>query len=111
MQQQSLKAPGRILMVVTGLGVGGAERQLVLLAHELRALGSHVSVVSMIEPGPLEQELLKTGIPVCSLAMKRGIPGPAALWRLAKIVCREKPDVVHAHMFHANILARISRLL
>src|SRR5205085_7427604 len=42
--------------------------------------------------------------------MKRGIPGPAALRRLAKIVRREKPDVVHAHMFHANILARVSRL-
>jgi glycosyltransferase involved in cell wall biosynthesis len=42
--------------------------------------------------------------------MTRGIPGPGAILRLAKIVRREKPDVVHAHMFHANLLARVSRI-
>lgn len=111
MQDQSLKAPGRILMVVTGLGVGGAERQIVALAHRFQALGSSVVVVTLIEPGPLKEEITKANIPVYSLGMKRGIPGPGAILRLAKIVRRERPDVVHAHMFHANLLARVSRLL
>jgi glycosyltransferase involved in cell wall biosynthesis len=98
-------------MVITGLGVGGAEHQLVVLARGLQALGSQVSVVTLIEPGPLREELARSGIPVTSLQMKRSIPGPGAIFRLAKIVRREKPAVVHAHMFHANILARVSRML
>ena len=97
-------------MVVTGLGVGGAERQIVALAHRFQALGSSIVVVTLIEPGPLKEEMTKAGIPVYSLGMKRGIPGPGAIFKLARIVRREKPDVVHAHMFHANLLARVSRI-
>jgi glycosyltransferase involved in cell wall biosynthesis len=111
MAEQLLKAPGRILVVVTGLGVGGAERQIVALAHRFQALGSTIVVVTLIEPGPLKEELTRVNIPVYSLGMKRGIPGPGAILKLARIVRRQKPDVVHAHMFHANILARVSRLL
>jgi len=103
--------PKKILFVITGLAVGGAERQLVALAHRFQALGSSIVVVTLIEPGPLKEELTKVNIPVYSLGMNRGIPGPGAIFRLAKIVRREKPHVVHAHMFHANILARVSRLV
>jgi glycosyltransferase involved in cell wall biosynthesis len=110
MADSSLKAPGRILMVVTGLGVGGAERQIVALAHRFQTLGSSIVVVTLIEPGPLKEEMTKANIPVYSLGMKRGIPGPGAIFKLAKIVRRERPDVVHAHMFHANVLARVSRI-
>jgi glycosyltransferase involved in cell wall biosynthesis len=104
-------APRKILFVVTGLGVGGAEWQVVALAHRFQALGSEVAVVTLIEPGPLKQEFVRAGIPVRTLGMKRGIPGPGALWKLARIVKREKPDVVHSHMFHANIVSRASRVL
>lgn len=111
MPESFVKAPRRILIVITGLGVGGAERQIVALSHRFQALGSSVVVVTLIEPGPLKEEMTRANIPVYSLGMKRGIPGPGAIFKLAKIVRREKPDVVHAHMFHANILARVSRLL
>src|SRR3954469_9207741 len=111
MPDSILIAPRRLLIVITGLGVGGAERQIVALSHRFQALGSSIAVVTLIQPGPLKEEMTKANIPVYSLEMKRGIPGPGAIFKLAKIVRREKPDVVHAHMFHANILARVSRLL
>src|SRR3954469_25097815 len=111
MPDSILIAPRRLLIVITGLGVGGAERQIVALSHRFQALGSSIAVVTLIQPGPLKEEMTKANIPVYSLEMKRGIPGPGAIFRLAKIVRREKPDVVHAHMFHANILARVSRLM
>ena len=106
-----MTAPSKILLVVTGLGVGGAEWQVVALAHRLQALGSKIAVVTLIEPGPLKEELARVGISVESLGMKRGLPGPGALLKLARIVKREKPDVVHSHMFHANLVARVSRML
>ena len=110
MPDSLVKAPRRILIVITGLGVGGAERQIVALSHRFQGLGASIVVVTLIEPGPLKEEMTRANIPVYSLGMKRGIPGPGAIFKLAKIVRREKPDVVHAHMFHANILARVSRL-
>jgi glycosyltransferase involved in cell wall biosynthesis len=103
-------APKKILLMATGLGVGGAEWQVVALARRFKDLRSTIVVVTLIEPGALKEELAKSEIPVISLGMKRGIPGPRALWRLAKIVRREKPDIVHSHMFHANIVARVSRI-
>ncbi|HUS35608.1 MAG TPA: glycosyltransferase [Verrucomicrobiae bacterium] len=104
-------APSKILLVVTGLGVGGAEWQVVALAHRFQALGSKVAVVTLIEPGRLKEEFVRVGIPVESLGMKRGLPGPGALLKLARIVKRENPDVVHSHMFHANIVGRVSRTM
>ena len=101
----------RVLLVVNDLGVGGAQRQVVALALRYKELGASVVVASLLDGGPLESDLAAAGIPVHSLGMTRGIPAPSALLRLVRIVHREKPDVVHSHMFHANIVARVSRLL
>jgi glycosyltransferase involved in cell wall biosynthesis len=51
------------------------------------------------------------GADVISLELQRGVPDPRGVIRLARIVKQFKPDVVHAHMFHANLLARLVRLL
>src|SRR5450830_221310 len=41
--------------------------------------------------------------------LKRKWPDPKMVWRLARIVREFKPDIVHSHMIHANLLARASR--
>jgi len=51
------------------------------------------------------------GIPVFSLGMRRGVPDPRGLVALARIYKTFKPAVVHSHMIHANLLARVARLL
>jgi glycosyltransferase involved in cell wall biosynthesis len=43
--------------------------------------------------------------------MRRGVPDPRGLARLVRIVRAWKPDVVHSHMVHANLMARALRLL
>jgi glycosyltransferase involved in cell wall biosynthesis len=65
----------------------------------------------MLPPVAYHEELQQAGIPVDNLRMRRKIPDPRALFRLAHIVREWHPDVVHAHMIHANLLARIARLL
>lgn len=102
---------GTLLLLTTGLSVGGAEVQLMELALRVRELGWRVEVVSLLAPGALCLELKAAGIIVHSLDMHRGVPNPFALLRFARIVRRTRPDVVHAHMVHANILARLGRLL
>ena len=101
----------KIVFVTTGLTIGGAEMQLVRDAHLLKAHGNDIRVISMLPPQAFEAELRRTGIPLDCLNMKRGIANPAAILKLAALIRRHQPDIVHAHMIHANLLARVTRLI
>jgi glycosyltransferase involved in cell wall biosynthesis len=107
---QNNVGPGRILMVVTNLTFGGAETQVVRLATEFKNRNWQVCIASMVEPDAFVGQLEKQGIHVHVLAMRRGLPDPRAIARLRSLVKRFSPDVVHCHMFHANILGRVTRL-
>ena len=85
----------RIAFLVTGLDRGGAELQVVQLARALQQRDWDVAVFSL-RLGPLADDLRSAGIPVRTFA-------PAALLRF-------RPHVLHAHLFHANLTARLMRL-
>jgi glycosyltransferase involved in cell wall biosynthesis len=106
----STKRPGRILILITTLTFGGAETQVVRLATELKLRGWTVCVVCMVKPNAYVSQLDAQQIPVHSLDMKRGVPDLRAVFRLRSIVREFRPDVVHCHMFHANLLGRVARL-
>ena len=65
----------------------------------------------MMSPRALTKEFARADIPLGFLHMHRGIPDPRAPFRLAELVRDFRPVVVHSHMVHANLLARISRPL
>ena len=98
----------KILQVVTGTGLGGAERQVVWLARALAHRGHTVRIVSLIPVGQAGDDAAKSGIPVTSLGMRRGRPDPRGLLRLAALVRHWGPTLVHSHMVHANLLARVA---
>lgn len=81
------------------------------LALGLHRRGWTVEMASMISPSILPEDLIASGIPIHSLSMRPGLPDPRAVWRLRELMARFRPDVVHSHMTHANLLARITRLL
>src|SRR5918993_3745342 len=93
------------------MGMGGADSQLISAAHELQGRGHDVRIVSLTPLGPMGLHARRIGIATESLDMRRGIPEPLALIRLARMVRAWQPDVVHSHMVHANLMARVVRLL
>lgn len=99
-----------ILFVITGFDHAGAENQVLELCRELRARQCRVRLVTMIPPTAYLQELGELGVEVHSLDMAKGIPDPRAIFRLARLIRAERPDVVHSHLVHANLLARVTRL-
>jgi glycosyltransferase involved in cell wall biosynthesis len=101
----------RILFLSTSMGMGGADSQLLAAAQELRGRGHEVLVVSLTPLGPMGLQARQLGIPTESLEMRRGIPDPRGLVRLARLVRAWRPDVVHSHMVHANLMARVVRLV
>jgi len=101
----------RVLFLSTSMGMGGADQQLLSAAREMLARGHEVFVISLTPLGPMGLEARSLGIPTESLDMARGIPDPRGLLRLARLVRAWRPDVLHSHMVHANLMARALRLL
>ncbi len=99
----------KVTFLITNLAYGGAETQLVRLATRLKARDWDIVIVSMLPPQAYVEELEKVEIPVYSLDMRRGVPDPRAILRLARIIKKFRPHLLHSYMLHANILARIVR--
>lgn len=80
------------------------------VATRLKQHGYSVCVVTLLPYLAYKPELEQAGIPVTSLGIQRKIPDPRPLVQLTRIVWEWKPDIVHSHMVHANLFARITRL-
>lgn len=106
-----MTAKKSVTFLTTGLNYGGAETQLMQLATRFKTRGWSVQVISMLPPESYVKDLTASGISVLSLNMHRGKADPRAVFRLAAILRYQHPSILHAHMVHANLLARISRLL
>lgn len=98
----------RILLLITGLGMGGAEKVVVNLAdafagkkHEV--VIAHLTGAALVVPS-------NPNVRIVDLGMKSGLDFLTAYFRLRRLVNDFGPDVFHSHMVHANILARLLRL-
>lgn len=103
------RQPGSIMFVITSNGAwwGGAERQVHHLARTFRGRGWQVAIVTMLPTDDSMRALEAEGVDVWSLGMRRTIPDPRALLRLHRLLRAYRPDVLHSHMVHANLLARL----
>lgn len=97
----------KILLVITGLGMGGAEHVVSALADGLVAQQHSVEIVCLkgeVIVRPHNHQIKIHQLNLNSLAQTY-----AAMQKFKKIVQDFQPDVVHAHMFHAIIFTRLSR--
>lgn len=97
--------------MVGQLGLGGTEKQVVLLACGLRGRGFDVSVLAMFRGGPREQALRDAGVPVVHLGFSdrhpvaSTVPNAVAFARLVRLLRREQPAVLHAFLLHSYLVA------
>ncbi|MEF9885038.1 glycosyltransferase [Streptomyces sp. P9-A4] len=97
----------KVLHVITGLGIGGAEQQLRLL---LRHLPVRSDVVTLTNPGAVAAGIEADGTPVTHLGMT-GNRDLGALPRLARIVRQGRYDLVHTHLYRACVYGRTAARL
>jgi glycosyltransferase involved in cell wall biosynthesis len=91
--------------------MAGAERQVILLARELRRRGWRVSVVALSGTGGAAAAgLMDDDVAFLSLDFRRGLADPGGWLRFNRWLRAERPDIVHAHLPHAAWLSRWSRL-
>ncbi|GAB7033345.1 glycosyltransferase [Streptomyces sp. NPDC021749] len=97
----------KVLHVITGLDVGGAEQQLRLM---LRRLPAACEVVTLTDPGPVAAGIEADGTPVTHLGMT-GNRDLTAVPRLARLIRAGGHDLVHTHLYRACVYGRIAARL
>ena len=99
----------KVAFIITGMGRGGAERQVCDLADQFSAKGHQILLISMT--GETVNRPQSTDIEFVELNMAKTLLGfIKAYWQVRRLIKQFKPDVVHSHMVHANLFARLLRL-
>ena len=98
----------KILLLITGLAMGGAEKMTVGLADALVDRGHEVRIAYMTGNATVLPSHPR--IKITNLSMTGAKDAVAALFKLRNLINEFQPDVLHSHMVHANILARLVRL-
>jgi glycosyltransferase involved in cell wall biosynthesis len=108
----------RVCLMIGQLAAGGAEKQVALLARELRRRGVATSVLLLFRGGgPWEAELVEAGVEVVPLGFGRRDgrwalgANLAVFGRLVGYLRRTRPDVLHAFLFHTYLVAAPAALL
>lgn len=99
----------RIFLLSTSMGMGGADQQILLLAQAMCARGHEVRIVALAPLGAMGLEAQRAGIPTESLELRRGVGDVPRIVALVRMLRAWRPDVLHSHMVHANLLARAVR--
>jgi glycosyltransferase involved in cell wall biosynthesis len=98
----------RIVYILTTLGIGGAEKQVVALAERMAARGHSVALISLKhtdEEWPVKLPVLRLNIRKTPMGIFRGL-------RFAKnFLALFRPDILHSHTFPANIFTRLLHIV
>lgn len=98
----------RILFLINDIGRGGAEVLVRNAALALASRGHSVSVGVLMRFLDFREELEQAGVTTFELLMHKGEPALGAIADLRRNLHLFRPDVVHSHLFAANLLARIA---
>jgi glycosyltransferase involved in cell wall biosynthesis len=101
----------KALFLCQNLGVGGAEELILGASTALPSLGVETGVVALTRRGPIADEIATAGVPVQLASGQPGPRDPAAFLRLARLLQRERPDVVHTFLITASIYGRMAAFM
>jgi glycosyltransferase involved in cell wall biosynthesis len=99
--------PLSIVHFITGLNVGGAEMMLYKLLAGIDRRRTRNVVVSLTNGGPLGARIADLGVPVHTAGIPRGRITIRGLARLIAVLRQERPQILQAWMYHANLLGLI----
>lgn len=93
----------KVLHLITSLGAGGAERQLLNLCQDPDPRVTY-RVVSLKEGGALLPLFQDAGVLLGTLGMQSGWPSLRGFVKLCKILKTYKPDVLQTWLYHGDLL-------
>ncbi len=96
----------KVLYLITELDVGGAERVVYEIATRLDRDRFEILVAYLTGSGEVGGWIEGKGIKVWRRPAGEK-PGVRTFWWLLKLLKKERPDILHCHLFHANIVGRV----
>ena len=101
--------PVRVLYLIVDLTVGGAEDHLLSLARNLDRARFLPVVCCIGRKGTIGAEIEAAGVRVEELGkLRKGGFNREIVPLLRALIRRERIDLVHAHMYHANLYGRLA---
>ncbi|PWU18850.1 MAG: hypothetical protein C5B48_14340 [Candidatus Rokuibacteriota bacterium] len=104
----------RVLHLQKVAGISGSEAHLLSLLPRLRERGWDVRLLMLHENEPgawdFAQALEERGVPLHSIPLAADVD-PAAFFRLVGYLGRERPDILHTHLVHADAYGQIAGTL
>ncbi len=100
----------RVVYLAHTLAVGGAEEMILNLIRYLPAEYER-AVVCIGTPGPIGDEVEKTGYPFRSLGLQPGLLRPFDLMRLQQFLHDCEPTIVHTFLLTASLYGRFASML
>ncbi len=94
----------KILHIISGLRIGGAETQLYNLVKNYKNNTKFIKVVSF-KDGPYSKKLKSIDIDVSILEIDNVFNFIKSLINLVRIIKNFQPDIIHSWMYHANIIS------
>ncbi|PZS07204.1 MAG: hypothetical protein DLM70_03855 [Chloroflexi bacterium] len=94
----------KIVHLITGLNVGGAETMLFKLLSNMDAGRFENHVVSLSDIGVVGARIRSLGLPVYGLGMRPGRPTPRSLRVLMRLLRGQRPSVLQSWMYHADLV-------
>ena len=108
----------RVMQVLTRMNVGGITHQVLLLSDQLRGQGHDVQLVAGrggAQEGDCRSEAIRRGFQVHEVGRLSNEASPVsdalACLDLYRVFSRERPAVVHLHMFKARVLGSFAARL
>ena len=101
----------KVVHVITGLETGGAETMLYRLLSRTDGARFDSQVVSMTDVGPVGERIRALGVPARALGMRRGVPNPVGVMRLARWLRQDRPHVIQTWMYQADLVGGLAARL
>lgn len=100
----------RVMHLINGLDVGGAEMMLFKVATRTPRDRVEPFVVSVLSEGVVGGMLGRAGVPVTALGKRPGSFDPRMVWRVRRLLERRRPHVLQTHMYEANFYGTLAAL-
>lgn len=99
----------KIVHVMTGLEVGGAEMALARLIKTSKSSPVTHAIISLNSSGEMGSVFAEMNVKVYALDFKSN--SFSAFYNLVKIIRTENPDVVHTWLYHADLIGGIAAFM
>jgi len=101
----------RILHIISGLSMGGAEMMLYKLLSMTDRNQFNPIVISLTGEKRLGKNIRILDIPVYSMDMNSGIPNLVKVWRFTRLIRKVNPALIQGWMYHGNLAALLAKKL